>query len=80
MEVTRVEQPAYIKITVLQWRNSLFGFDLIPKIKEPIRGRRFATREDMLMLCANGRPDSHMVWQMLRLMVFSASLIVGCVW
>ncbi|GFV45339.1 hypothetical protein TNCV_2824831 [Trichonephila clavipes] len=25
---------------------SLFGFNLIPKIKEPRRGRRLATRED----------------------------------
>ncbi|GFY05568.1 uncharacterized protein TNCV_4370771 [Trichonephila clavipes] len=47
MEVTRVEQRAYIKIAVRQGRNSLGDFDLIPKIKEPIRGRRFATREDI---------------------------------
>ncbi|GFW65576.1 uncharacterized protein TNCV_3549991 [Trichonephila clavipes] len=47
MEVTRVEQRAYIKIAVLQGRNSPCDFDLIPKIKEPIRGRRFATREDI---------------------------------
>ncbi|GFT09635.1 uncharacterized protein TNCV_4948031 [Trichonephila clavipes] len=45
MEVTRVEQRAYIKITVCQGRNSPCDFDLIPKIKEPLRGRRFATGE-----------------------------------
>ncbi|GFV61673.1 uncharacterized protein TNCV_188311 [Trichonephila clavipes] len=48
MEVTRVEQRAFIKIAVRQGRNSLCDFDLIPKIKEPIRGRRFAQREDIV--------------------------------
>ncbi|GFX30508.1 uncharacterized protein TNCV_3461591 [Trichonephila clavipes] len=47
MEVTRVEQRAYIEIAVLQGRNSSCDFDLIPKIKEPIRGRRSATRKDI---------------------------------
>ncbi|PRD28460.1 UNVERIFIED_CONTAM: hypothetical protein NCL1_32332 [Trichonephila clavipes] len=47
MEVTRVEQRAYIKIAVRQGTNSLWDFDLIPKLKEPIRGRWFATREDI---------------------------------
>ncbi|GFW48454.1 uncharacterized protein TNCV_1110131 [Trichonephila clavipes] len=47
MEVTRVEQRAYIKIAVLQGRNSPCDFDLIPKIKEPIRGRWFTIREDI---------------------------------
>ncbi|GFT29060.1 uncharacterized protein TNCV_3587001 [Trichonephila clavipes] len=68
MEVTRVEQRAYIKIAVLQGSNSPYDFDLIPKVKKPIRGRRFATLEDF----ANAVPDSQMVRQMLRLMVFSA--------
>ncbi|GFX43226.1 hypothetical protein TNCV_2389341 [Trichonephila clavipes] len=80
MEVTRVEQRIYIKIAVLQGRNSPCDFDLIPKIKEQIRGRRLAAREDLLMMCCNRRPDSHMARQMLRLMVFSASHIVGSVW
>ncbi|GFX14231.1 uncharacterized protein TNCV_1767251 [Trichonephila clavipes] len=44
---TCVQQCAYNKIVVRQGRNSLCDFDLIPKIKEPIRGRRFATREDI---------------------------------
>ncbi|GFW65762.1 uncharacterized protein TNCV_585881 [Trichonephila clavipes] len=48
MEVTRVEQHAYFKIAVLKERNSSFDFDLIPKIKEPIHGRGFATREDIV--------------------------------
>ncbi|GFS92737.1 uncharacterized protein TNCV_1161551 [Trichonephila clavipes] len=47
MEVTHFEQPAYIKIAVLRGRNSPCDFDLIPKIKEPMRGRWFATREDI---------------------------------
>ncbi|GFV10449.1 hypothetical protein TNCV_1951001 [Trichonephila clavipes] len=47
MEVTRVEQRTYIKIAVLQGRNSFCEFDLRPKIKEPIRGRRFIRREDI---------------------------------
>ncbi|GFU47653.1 uncharacterized protein TNCV_3878451 [Trichonephila clavipes] len=47
MEVTRVEQCAYIKIAVLQGRNSPCDFDIISKIKEKIRGRHFATREDI---------------------------------
>ncbi|GFY35755.1 uncharacterized protein TNCV_4841321 [Trichonephila clavipes] len=47
MEVTRVQQHAYIKIAVRQGRNLLCDFDLIPKIKEPIRGRWFTTREDI---------------------------------
>ncbi|GFX37239.1 uncharacterized protein TNCV_995141 [Trichonephila clavipes] len=47
MEVTRVEQRAYIKIAVLQMRNLPCDFDLISKIKERLRGRRFATREDI---------------------------------
>ncbi|GFV61391.1 uncharacterized protein TNCV_446071 [Trichonephila clavipes] len=47
MEVTLVEQRAYIKIAVRQGRNLLCDFDLIPKIKESIRGGRFATREDI---------------------------------
>ncbi|GFW82307.1 uncharacterized protein TNCV_3817881 [Trichonephila clavipes] len=47
MEATRIEQRAYIKIAVHQGRNSFCDFDLIPKIKEPIRGMRFATREDI---------------------------------
>ncbi|GFW42455.1 uncharacterized protein TNCV_240521 [Trichonephila clavipes] len=47
MKVTRVENRAYIKIAVRQERNSLCDFNLIPKIKEPIRGRWFATREDI---------------------------------
>ncbi|GFQ94772.1 uncharacterized protein TNCT_594521 [Trichonephila clavata] len=34
----------------------------------------------LLILCANRRPDSHMVRQMLRLMVFSTSYIVGSAW
>ncbi|GFW65097.1 hypothetical protein TNCV_393631 [Trichonephila clavipes] len=46
MEVTRVDR-AYIKIAVLRGRNSLCDFDLIPKIKKPVRGRRFVTREDI---------------------------------
>ncbi|GFV73961.1 uncharacterized protein TNCV_4601191 [Trichonephila clavipes] len=47
MEVTHFEHRAYIKIAVLQGRNSPCDFDIIPKIKEPIRGRWFATREDI---------------------------------
>ncbi|GFW97829.1 uncharacterized protein TNCV_1425921 [Trichonephila clavipes] len=47
MEVIRVQQRAYIKIAAYQGRNSLCDFDLIPKIKERIRGRQFATREDI---------------------------------
>ncbi|GFV76142.1 uncharacterized protein TNCV_4672311 [Trichonephila clavipes] len=47
MEVTRVEQRAYIKISVRQGRNALCDFDLIRKIKETIRGRWSATREDI---------------------------------
>ncbi|GFW51003.1 uncharacterized protein TNCV_3592851 [Trichonephila clavipes] len=49
MEVTRVEQRAYIKIAILRGRNySPCDFDLIAKIKEPIRGWWFATREDIV--------------------------------
>ncbi|GFW19966.1 uncharacterized protein TNCV_866721 [Trichonephila clavipes] len=47
MKVTRVEQHAYIKMVVLLGRNSPCDLDLSPKIKEPIRDRRFATREDI---------------------------------
>ncbi|PRD34849.1 UNVERIFIED_CONTAM: hypothetical protein NCL1_13382 [Trichonephila clavipes] len=47
MEVTRVEQRAYIKIAIRQERNSIWDFDLIPKIKGPICGRKFARREDI---------------------------------
>ncbi|GFW68442.1 hypothetical protein TNCV_3299841 [Trichonephila clavipes] len=47
MEVTRVEQRAYIKIAVFRGENSPCDFDLIPKFKEPKRCRRFATREDI---------------------------------
>ncbi|GFV89094.1 uncharacterized protein TNCV_4912931 [Trichonephila clavipes] len=57
MEVTRFQQPAYIRIAVFRGGNAmeyynefdltLCLFDLIPKIKELIRGRWFATREDI---------------------------------
>ncbi|GFX02686.1 uncharacterized protein TNCV_2011301 [Trichonephila clavipes] len=47
VEVTRVEQRAYIKISFLQGRSSPCDFDLTSKIKEPIRGKRFATREEI---------------------------------
>ncbi|GFS67677.1 uncharacterized protein TNCV_4363631 [Trichonephila clavipes] len=47
IEVTRVEQRAYIKIAVLRVRNPPCDFDLILKIKEPLHGRRFATREEI---------------------------------
>ncbi|GFT53285.1 uncharacterized protein TNCV_4233771 [Trichonephila clavipes] len=101
MEVTRVEQCAYIKIVVLRGKNAMeyhselvealgnnalpyrtvarwhspyspdispCDFDLIPKIKEPILGRQFATREDIANAvrrhltqfthdAANGEPD-----------------------
>ncbi|GFU19564.1 hypothetical protein TNCV_21381 [Trichonephila clavipes] len=40
MELTHVEQRANIKIAFLQGRNSPCDFDLILKIKEPIRGTR----------------------------------------
>ncbi|GFT93381.1 uncharacterized protein TNCV_337461 [Trichonephila clavipes] len=47
MEVTRVEQRVYIKIAVLQGRNSPCDFDLILNIKEPVHGWRFTTQEDI---------------------------------
>ncbi|GFU01806.1 uncharacterized protein TNCV_1523121 [Trichonephila clavipes] len=47
MEETSAEQRTYIKISIRQGRNSLCDSHLNPKIKEPIRGRRFATREDI---------------------------------
>ncbi|GFW76301.1 transposable element Tcb2 transposase [Trichonephila clavipes] len=47
MEVTRIKQRAYIKNAVLQGGNLPCDFDLLPKIKEPIYGRRFATRKDI---------------------------------
>ncbi|GFV70932.1 uncharacterized protein TNCV_4462271 [Trichonephila clavipes] len=31
----------------IEWKNSLYDFDLIAKIKKPIRGRLFSTREDI---------------------------------
>ncbi|GFV04030.1 uncharacterized protein TNCV_916541 [Trichonephila clavipes] len=34
-------------MVIHQGRKSLCDFDLIPKIKEPIRGRLFATRKDI---------------------------------
>ncbi|GFU73869.1 hypothetical protein TNCV_554971 [Trichonephila clavipes] len=61
MEVTRVEQPAYIKIAVLRGRNAMechreleaLEINAQPYrtvtwwIKQPIRCRRFATPEDI---------------------------------
>ncbi|GFW14907.1 uncharacterized protein TNCV_1563691 [Trichonephila clavipes] len=47
METTRVEKRSYIKTAVIQGRNSPCDFDLIPKIKKPVRGRRFTTRQDI---------------------------------
>ncbi|GFU69070.1 uncharacterized protein TNCV_4457971 [Trichonephila clavipes] len=57
MEVTRVEQCAYIKIAVLRGRNAMeclselveaLGNNALPyHSAEPIRGRRLATREDI---------------------------------
>ncbi|GFW37481.1 uncharacterized protein TNCV_860881 [Trichonephila clavipes] len=47
MEVTHFEQRGYIKTAFLQGRNSTCDFDIIPKIKELILGRRFVTREDI---------------------------------
>ncbi|GFV60102.1 uncharacterized protein TNCV_3886201 [Trichonephila clavipes] len=44
---TALEQRAYINIAVPRGRNSPCDFDLIHKIKEPIRDKRFATREDI---------------------------------
>ncbi|GFY33462.1 uncharacterized protein TNCV_2227311 [Trichonephila clavipes] len=47
MEVTRVEQRDNIKLAVLRGKNSPRDFDLIPTIKEPIRGRWFTIRADI---------------------------------
>ncbi|GFV52690.1 hypothetical protein TNCV_2873611 [Trichonephila clavipes] len=81
MEVTRVEQRAYIKIAVLRGRNSACNFDLVPKIKEAIRGRQFATQEDIAnAVRQHVTRFAYIMRQMLRLMVFSASHIVGSVW
>ncbi|GFS48036.1 uncharacterized protein TNCV_3599691 [Trichonephila clavipes] len=38
---------AQLQLELTDLRNSLCDLDFIPKIKEPIRSRRFATREDM---------------------------------
>ncbi|GFW17060.1 hypothetical protein TNCV_2761841 [Trichonephila clavipes] len=88
MEVTRFEQPAYIQIAILRERNAMechsefdltLRFDLIPKIREPIRCRRFATQDNIANAVRYRLPDSHMMRLMLRLVVFSASHIVGSV-
>ncbi|GFY36215.1 hypothetical protein TNCV_4845871 [Trichonephila clavipes] len=71
MEVIRVEQRAYIKIAVLRGRNLPCDFHLIPKIKKPIRGRRFATREDIANAVRQQVTRFTVVRKML--MVFSAS-------
>ncbi|GFT31375.1 hypothetical protein TNCV_608151 [Trichonephila clavipes] len=82
MEVSRVEQCAHIEIAVRQGINLLCDFDLIPKITQPIRGRRFATREDIahaacqqVIRFTQGAANAD--W---FLVVFSASHIVGRVW
>ncbi|GFT28439.1 uncharacterized protein TNCV_428561 [Trichonephila clavipes] len=81
MEVTCVEQSAYIKIAVRQGRNSLCDFDLIPKIKEPVRSRRFATRKDIANAVRQQVTRfTHMMGQMLRLKVFSDPHTIGTVW
>ena len=44
MEVDELEQLYYIKIAVL----SPCDYDLIPKVKKPLRGKRFANKKDIL--------------------------------
>ena len=44
MEVDELEQLYYIKIAVL----SPCDYDLIPKVKKPLRGKRFANKQDIL--------------------------------
>ena len=43
-EVNNQEQWSYIKIAVL----SPCDYDLIPKVKKPLRGKRFANKQDIL--------------------------------
>ena len=44
MEVNKQEQRSYINIAVL----SPCYYDLIPKVKKPLRGKRFANKQGIL--------------------------------
>ncbi|GFY27408.1 uncharacterized protein TNCV_2070281 [Trichonephila clavipes] len=77
MEVTRIEQRAYIKIATLRTRNSPCDFDLIPKIKEPIRGRWFATRVHIANAARQQVTRFTHGVENAELMFFSGSNIVG---
>ncbi|GFT99606.1 HTH_48 domain-containing protein [Trichonephila clavipes] len=88
MEVICVEQRAYIKIGVLRGRNAMechselveaLGNNALP-YRTVARWVGSFSKGVCQPVMSNVRDDSQMVRQMLRLMVFSASHIVGSVW
>ena len=55
MEVIKQEQRSCIKIAVL----SPCDYDLIPKVKKSLRGKRFANKQDILTAFLSHVSDTH---------------------
>ncbi|GFS98274.1 HTH_48 domain-containing protein [Trichonephila clavipes] len=90
MEVTcGVEQRAYIKLAVLRGRNVMechselvetYGNNALPYRTVARWVGKFQQETCVKPVMSKVRDDSHMVRQMMRLVVFSASHIVGSMW